>query len=935
MNSILMEMDQYSARVANEDQALMSRRGDQEQRKVEFFQRCLQDRKIYTDLSQSEKYIFGDKAIYMGKMKLEQRLQDIDEVFLPFDNIDLDEKERNEKMKELSKSSQSDNQRIDISKRNKQLQNFWLVLSPDSSLKLLWDFFCMILILYEIITIPIRISFDIEVSAEFGYVITAAFLFDIILTFNTAVYLNGNINYTYKAIAVDYFKLWFWIDVVASFPYDMVFNAALIGEAGDEVNESSDNLKKSTQILRVLKFFRFVKVIRLLRLAKLKAIMDKIEDYFSDSSIIQTIGSFLKLCAFVLFWSHWLGCIFHFIGQSEDTSYNWLSIYGLYDEPWEIRYVNSVYWAVTTMITVGYGDLSPQTPLERLFGVFFLLIACGVFSFTMNTIGNTMQQLSQKQDQYQKRISEINIYMAKVKIPKQLQNKVRRYLQYIWDSHRSTNLESICSNLSLSLKYEFTIQVNGTILASYKLLCETFSRKLIIELTQILKEQTIQPDEYVFLEDEPKNEQILYFIQEGQINIVLIKTRQIVARLSNKQIFGEISFFGNIGRTASAKSNGFTDAFVLRRQDFVGLLDKFPEDRERFNFINEEVNKQQLQVLNIHCYACDLPGHVIRDCPSLHFVVDLYVYQKTKIRCIKAIMKDFVRKDRMNYNALKNRQELEKVAKNLQMNIPTHKFLIEECNVDDQLSQAVEDQSIKKGFKLKSKFKEDRNRRRNWEQTFKKSAQQIQQIQIKQSEIFSITKNMSQALLSSHPSGETSLSHIPINQFKSPNESSEDSDSGTIQQKMEDIRADYQIFKQEVDKYNGSHQLEIKKSFVLLNEFECGCDFNIFYPHNNLSVVLKEFHRYQLGNSVKPKIDTEYDTNVFQEYMEYYVIDIEDVKRFKLEVKPSQIKQFLPFTELLQQSYNRQKKKNYGLLRQPKRSLKQIARAIILARKFK
>lgn len=46
-------------------------------------------------------------------------------------------------------------------------------------------------------------------------------------------------------------------------------------------------------------------------------------------------------------------------------------------------------------------------------------------------------------------------------------------------------------------------------------------------------------------------------------------------------------------------------------------------------------------------------------------------------------MKDFVRKDRMNYNALKNRTELEIAAKNLQMNIPMHKLLIEECNVDD------------------------------------------------------------------------------------------------------------------------------------------------------------------------------------------------------------------------------------------------------------
>ncbi|CAD8168918.1 unnamed protein product [Paramecium pentaurelia] len=929
-----MEVDQYSARIPNENQAILTKRGDQEFKYIQFIKQCNNDYKDPNILNQNEQLILADKSIYTGIIKLETRLQDIDQKYLPFDDINLDENERNEKIRQLTKSSQSENQRIEMKRKNKQDQNYWFIINPDSTIKILWDFFCMILILYEIITIPIRISFDIEVSSKFGYVITAAFLFDIILTFNTAIYKNGNINYSYKIIAIEYLKLWFWIDLIASFPYDLIFSLLLTGDAEDEISTSNANLQKSAQILRILKFFRFIKVIRLLRLAKLKVIVNKIEEYFSDNSILQTIASFFKLCAFVLFWSHWLGCIFHFIAQNEEIQYNWLTIYGIYDEPWEIRYVNSVYWAVTTMITVGYGDLSPQTPLERLFGVFFLLIACGVFSFTMNTIGNTMQQLSQKQDQYQKRIAEINSYMGKVKIPKQLQNKVRRYLQYLWDSHRNINLESICQNLSTSLKFEFTIQVNGTILANYKLICQTFSRHFLIELTQILIEQTIQPDEYVFQENEIKNEQSLYFIQEGSINIILIKTRQIVARLGNKEVFGEISFFGNIERTASAKSNGFTDVFVLKRQDFINLLNKYPEDREKFFFINSEINRNQLQVLNIHCYSCDLPGHVIKDCPSLHFVVDLYVYQKTKTRCIQAIMKDFVRIDRINYNARKNKQEITLKVENLQMKLSTHKPLLEECNVDEYILQGVDDDSIKQSLKLKSKFQEDRNRRKNWQQSIKKSQKQIKQIQMKQQEIFSLTKSLSQVLISSNNSQNAIIPSI--NKFKSSVENDQDSENGTIlQQKMNEIMADYQVFKEEVEKYNGNQQLELKKNMVLLNDFEQGYDYNIFYPHNNISVVLKEFNRFQQGNSVKPKIDTEYDSNVYQEYMNYYVIDIEDVRRFKLEVKPNQIKQYLPFTQLLQQQYSRQKKKDQGLLKKPKKSLKQITKTIMLMRKLK
>jgi len=39
------------------------------------------------------------------------------------------------------------------------------------------------------------------------------------------------------------------------------------------------------------------------------------------------------------------------------------------------------------MITVGYGDIVPITVAERVFSIFTMLIASGLFGYTMNKIG--------------------------------------------------------------------------------------------------------------------------------------------------------------------------------------------------------------------------------------------------------------------------------------------------------------------------------------------------------------------------------------------------------------------------------------------------------------------------------------------------------------------------------------------------------------------
>lgn len=53
-----------------------------------------------------------------------------------------------------------------------------------------------------------------------------------------------------------------------------------------------------------------------------------------------------------------------------------------------VRYVTSVYWSITTLTTVGYGDLHAENTREMLFDIFYMLFNLGLTAYLIGNMTN-------------------------------------------------------------------------------------------------------------------------------------------------------------------------------------------------------------------------------------------------------------------------------------------------------------------------------------------------------------------------------------------------------------------------------------------------------------------------------------------------------------------------------------------------------------------
>lgn len=90
------------------------------------------------------------------------------------------------------------------------------------------------------------------------------------------------------------------------------------------------------------------------------------------------------------------------------------------------QYLYSLYWALTTLTTVGYGDITPSTDIERQYATSALLVGAMVFAYLIGEIGGLIATFDRQAVLVEEKMDAVKEYLQWREIPRDLSIRVRR-----------------------------------------------------------------------------------------------------------------------------------------------------------------------------------------------------------------------------------------------------------------------------------------------------------------------------------------------------------------------------------------------------------------------------------------------------------------------------------------------------------------------------
>lgn len=510
---------------------------------------------------------------------------------------------------------------LDVDVRNtgeQLLRTTWF--DPSRPFKRIWESAVIVILLYIGVTLPYRIAFESVARGNYYYVAVfyeLALISDVGVNMRTAYYNDAEAELVTASWPM--FKHYIvnkvgWMDIISSFPFQTF-------KFDDNPNISGN--MKLLQMLRLCQVVRIAKVIRAVG-ALQEAFFKIVNDTLGSLSVSVSVYTMrmTKLITLLVTVAHLCANIWYILGKPgpsivddfgvELTDYINMSVVDADDDGWVMRnypdktddklflYMNSFYFIMTTMSTVGYGDLLPVRTGEVMFAMFVQVLGTAIFGYVVGLMGTDVSGLDAHESPVNTKIEFMEAIMDKHKIRKEVRLRVRRQLKANLETAQRFMVESLLDEFPRSLRRDVTLSVYRKAATSYEMVAG-YPADYIAEAVTLMRPYQMVKSETLYRLGTPADE--LFFIDDGKVDImwedVRIPPKQRMRYLVAS--IGEACSFSDEGilsgpvddvplRNFMAVGQTPGNLFYVNQIDCVKLLHKYPV----VNQMSQKMTKSKL-----------------------------------------------------------------------------------------------------------------------------------------------------------------------------------------------------------------------------------------------------------------------------------------------------------------------------------------------------
>ncbi len=426
-------------------------------------------------------------------------------------------------------------------------------ISPDNYFKQIWDIFILIIIIYIAIDLPLRLAYNQTITnLFFELMVTLALAIDILIKFNSQTYAKGILLKDRKQIAGHYLHSLFLFDFLATIPFLYI-----------------------SSMFPAILLIRWLSLTRLLKLFDLRMLISRLR----HQQIINP--GIIRLSVF-FFWifliAHWIASLWIYVARIEllDTI---------------PRYLDAIYWCITTITTVGYGDISPVTDLQKILTMAAMIVGVGVYGYVIGNVASLISNIDITRARYLKQLEDINSFLTYKSVSKRVRQKVNDYYHYIWDNRIAQEGYEILRNLPPSIRTELSLEINKKLIQKVPFFKNT-DKAFISDVISQLEQQIFLPGDIIFKQGDIGN--CIYFISSGTVNVLADDNTTVLATLKEGDYFGEIALIKKVTRTRTVVADYYCNLYALDKTNFDLLLAKYPKFKDH---IYETIKRRQKEPL--------------------------------------------------------------------------------------------------------------------------------------------------------------------------------------------------------------------------------------------------------------------------------------------------------------------------------------------------